>query len=212
MMLVEEGCHVILISSRPRTSIQSAVCWEVVNLEDKEKIQSLTNMMDSVDHCCFLAAKKQQSEGSGNVRTVNRLIDRNSSDAFVNSKCPSAVYISGLSIFQSTPSETITEDSIPKPPDDYTQSKLAGEKYFGSTSHRQGKTLRILRLNAPYGPGMIPNAVVHKFISRAIADKALILHGDGSREQHFTWVGDCCRAIRILLRRAGYTIFAVQKK
>ena len=146
-MFVEEGFNVVLISSKPRSSIHSSVCWEVINLEDKENIEPLIKAMDGVDHCCFLAAKKTRSHESKNLRTVNRLIDSISFEAFVNSKCPSAVYISGLSIFQSTPSETITEDSIPNPPDDYTQSKLAGEKYFEITSRPAGKTWRILNLS-----------------------------------------------------------------
>ena len=94
------------------------------------------------------------------------------------------------------------EDSRPDPPDAYTSSKLAGERIFSRAAGKD-KHLWILRVNAPYGPGMPDHAVVCKFLQLARQGRPLPVWGDGSREQHFTWVGDFCRAVEMLPKTAA---------
>jgi UDP-glucose 4-epimerase len=198
LSLLKEGHSVHLISSQKMTSSDTSVCWETMNLEDYNELDRLRKIMDHTDHCCFLAARKPLSNGSDDLLRRNRLIDELSADAFASSNCASGIYISGLSIFPASIIEEVTEDTMPNPTTDYAQSKLTGEEIFQKACELAGKDWKILRLNAPYGPAMFPDAVIHKFLFRAIAGNDLTLYGDGQRTQHFTWVEDCCKAIKIL--------------
>ncbi len=201
LSFIREGHKVYLISSRQMSSPDPSVSWETINLEDHNEFDRLKRIMDHTDQCCFLATRKPLSNISDNLLKRNRLIDELSADAFASSNCASGIYVSGLSIFPASINEDVTEETIPSPMTAYTQSKLTGEKIFQKACKQAGKEWKILRLNAPYGPTMFPDAVIHKFLSRAIAGDDLILYGDGQRTQHFTWIEDCCKAIKILFNK-----------
>lgn len=203
LSFVREGHSVHLISSRRISSIDPSVEWETINLENRNEFDRLKKTMDHMDHCCFLAVKKPLLNSSEDLLKRNRLIDEISADAFADSNCASGIYVSGLSIFSASVVEGITEETKPHPMTVYTQSKLNGENIFQKACELAGKHWKILRLNAPYGPAMFADAVIHRFLSRAIAGEDLILYGDGKRTQHFTWIADCCKAIKILFNKEG---------
>lgn len=201
LSLIKEGHSVYLISSRKIASSDTSIFWETMNLEDYNGVDRLRRIMDRTDHCCFLAARKPSSISSDDLLRRNGLIDKLSADAFARSNCASCIYVSGLSVFASSITEGVTEDTVPYPMTPYTQSKLNGEKIFQEACDLAGKKWRILRINAPYGPAMFHNAVIHKLLSRAIRGEDLILYGDGQRTQHFTWIEDCCKAMKILFNK-----------
>ena len=199
--LVDQGHNVCLLSSSPRTATRSDATWETLDLRDTAAVGALTKLMDDADHCCLLAAVKPAPGRNSDVLAQNEQIDRISSQAFSKSRCPSGIYVSGLSVFSHRRTEMVTEDTPPDPDTDYTRSKFLGEKIFQDASDRASKTWRILRINAPYGPAMVPHAVVRAFLTAAMAGQPLYLFGRGERRQHFTWAGDCADAMSLLFER-----------
>lgn len=203
LALAEKGEAVIALSSQARKGLHPGISWERLNLEMPSAACEALKLMDRADYCCFLAARKPQPGEDKDVCGPNQRIDALTSKAFAASRCPSALYVSGLSIFGGTSSGEVTERSRPHPATPYTISKLSGERLFQRASEGAGKKWKILRINAPYGPGMSPYAVVHTFLANALAGKDLLVHGDGTREQQFTWVGDFCEAVALLMTQAN---------
>jgi len=199
MFFLKEGHHVTILSSQKRISNNPFLRWIKMDLKDKKNLYSLKKEMDQADHCCFLAAEKPVPKKTKNILDTNRRIDDLSSDAFAECECESGIYLSGLSIYSGLFEESITERSFPHPLNDYTRSKLVGENMFKAKCECTKKKCRILRINAPYGPGNDPNHVIQQFLSNATRHKPLTVKGNGSRIQQFTWVGDCSRTIGILL-------------
>lgn len=199
LAFAEKGATVIAVSSKARHRVHPAISWERLNLELPSACSEALTLMDRADYCCFLAARKPQPGEDKDVRGPNQRIDALTSKVFAASRCPSAVYVSGLSIFGGSVAGEVTERSRPHPATPYTISKLSGERLFQRASEGAGKQWKILRINAPYGPGMPAHAVVHTFLANALAGKDLLVHGDGTRQQQFTWVGDFCEAVALLM-------------
>lgn len=171
---------------------------QALDLEDQSNLPRLVQLLKQVEVCYFLAARKHPSH-PGLLLQQNRQIDNLCATAWLESKCHQAVYVSGQAILGSAQPGPITEESIPKPTCEYHSAKKAGEDIMQNAAREGGDSLFILRVNAPYGPGMDTNAVVAKFLKQAILGREITVFGDGSRQQHFTWVYDFCRAAELIL-------------
>ena len=192
---LDHGRKVIAVSTKPCIWKHSALEWLQVDLTGFQSETVLRSALDESDYCCLLAAVKPNYMHDGiSIWEQNELIDRVSSSAWATSKCLNALYLGGLSIFPDDKRLCVDENSVPDPTSFYTRSKLHGERIFKAEADRSGKQWKIMRINAPYGPGMIQRAVVHHFLLQAAAGNPLTVFDQGQREQHFTWVGDCCEA------------------
>lgn len=191
--LLESGHRVTTISSSSPFFSSKSFTHIQFDLSNENNIHHLTDLLSSSDHCIFLAAKKPV----GNVDytfEINQKIDFLCAKAFSLSDCNSCVYLSGLSLF-TKPFELVNEFTDPSPDTPYTSSKLYGENLFLNIANSIGKMSRILRIQAPYGPGMPEHAVVYRFLNLAQHNQPITIFGDGDRIQQFTWVGDCSEAI-----------------
>lgn len=192
------GHQLRLVSSQARRSADARLSWHRIDLERPNAMASLGELMLDVDLCLFLAARIPFPQPIADVFTRNKTIDSISAAAFAASGCPRAVYLSGMSVFSSTQDQPVDERSIPEPQTDYIRSKLYGEELFLDAGQRAGSRVQVLRVQAPYGPGAPPDSVIQVFVRNCLAGRPLQVHGDGSRCQHFTWVGDICRAVDLL--------------
>ncbi|MEW6587010.1 MAG: NAD(P)-dependent oxidoreductase [Nitrospirota bacterium] len=189
------GRKVIGVSRKPCVWEHPALGWLQVDLTAPEGERSLRSALDESSFCCLLAAVKPDTvREKSSVPHQNQTIDGVSSAAFADSKCPNGLYLGGLSIFPDDKGLSVDEDSIPAPTSPYTKSKLYGERMFKAAANSSRKNWKILRINAPYGPGMTERAVVHRFLVEAAKGQPLTVFDQGQREQHFTWVGDCAEA------------------
>ena len=75
----------------------------------------------------------------------------------------------------------------------YTVTKLAGEMSAISYNRLYGQEFTILRFGIPYGPGARMGTVITEFVRRALANKPLIIHGEGSQSRYFIHVADLAR-------------------
>jgi hypothetical protein len=77
----------------------------------------------------------------------------------------------------------------------YTATKLAGEMYCRSYAELYGLDYTILRFGIPYGPRCRPEAVVPKFVAKALNGDALTVAGDGSQSRRFVYVEDLAQGV-----------------
>ncbi len=97
------------------------------------------------------------------------------------------------------------ENAAPLPVSPYAASKLATEAYTLSYSHSFGLPALVFRFFNVFGPlqsaGHAYAAVVPTFISCALADRPLPVHGDGTQTRDFTFVGTVVTVLTEALRR-----------
>ena len=97
------------------------------------------------------------------------------------------------------------ENAAPLPVSPYAASKLATEAYALSYSHSFGLPVLVFRFFNVFGPlqsaGHAYAAVVPTFVSCALADRPLPVHGDGTQTRDFTFVGTVVTVLTEALRR-----------
>jgi UDP-glucose 4-epimerase len=84
----------------------------------------------------------------------------------------------------------------------YGVSKLAAEKYAMACWKGYGYPVVVVRNFNTYGPnqntGFSDAAVIANFVIKALTNKPLVVHGDGSQTRDFTYVGDAARAYEMI--------------
>lgn len=107
----------------------------------------------------------------------------------------------------------LREFQLPKPLSIYGVSKLAGESLGRVYAAGLGLTSVSLRFTNVYGPwSMHKISFIHYVIKQLLADKKVVVYGDGEQTRDFIFVEDACRAIYLALTNeavGGYGLFHV---
>ncbi len=108
------------------------------------------------------------------------------------------VYASSSSIYGDNPTLPKVETMEPMPLSPYAVSKLAAEQYCRVFHQLYGFETVALRYFNVFGPRQDPNsfysAVIPKFISAALQNKPLTVHGDGLQSRDFTYIANVVNA------------------
>lgn len=90
----------------------------------------------------------------------------------------------------------VHEEMVPKPISPYGASKLFGEGYLSAYFGAYGMKTIGLRFSNVYGPRSYhKGSVVAQFMKSILANKELVVFGDGSQTRDFVYVDDVCKAI-----------------
>jgi nucleoside-diphosphate-sugar epimerase len=108
------------------------------------------------------------------------------------------VYASSCAVYGDSPTVPKREDLLPAPLSPYAASKLAGEYYCRVFYEVYGLETVCLRYFNVFGPRQDPlspyAAVIPKFITLALANKPLVVYGDGEQSRDFSFVADVVEA------------------
>ncbi len=83
----------------------------------------------------------------------------------------------------------------------YAVSKLSGEHFVHSYFHELKMPVVIVRPFNIYGPRQIGEGAIHNFVTRALADKDLIIYGDGSQIRAWCYVEDLVDGLILCLEK-----------
>ena len=94
-----------------------------------------------------------------------------------------------------------------EPNSPYSASKAAGDHLVRAYHHTYGLPVLTTNCSNNYGPYQFPEKLIPLCILNALAGKALPIYGDGRQVRDWLYVGDHCRAIRLVLEggRPGET-------
>jgi nucleoside-diphosphate-sugar epimerase len=116
------------------------------------------------------------------------------------------VYASSSSVYGDSPILPKQEDQACRPMSPYAVSKLAAENYCVAFNKVYGLDTVSLRYFNVFGPRQDPEsqyaAVIPKFITRAMRNEPLEVHGDGLQSRDFTYIDDVVNA-NLLAAKAG---------
>jgi UDP-glucose 4-epimerase len=112
---------------------------------------------------------------------------------------PRFVYVSSSEVYGTASSVPMTEEHPTFPSTVYGSSKLAGECYARTFHGTYGYPTVVVRPFNTYGPRSHHEGdsgeVVPKFILRCLADRPMVIFGDGTQTRDFTYVTDSARGI-----------------
>jgi UDP-glucose 4-epimerase len=102
------------------------------------------------------------------------------------------VVASSSSVYGANPTLPKHEELTPQPLSPYAASKLATEAYALAYQHSFGLGVLVFRFFNVFGPlqdaGHAYAAVIPAFVSAALADEPLPVHGDGMQTRDFTFI------------------------
>ena len=93
----------------------------------------------------------------------------------------------------------ISENDKPIPITTYGISKFAAEEYIKAYSRNYGLDYTIFRLFNVYGDEQNVDWVLPEFVSKAIKNQEIIIHGDGSQIRSFCYVSDIANGFSLAL-------------
>jgi len=112
---------------------------------------------------------------------------------------PKFVYVSSSEVYGTAQRVPMTEDHPTFPSTVYGGSKLAGEAYTRAYHRTYGFPTVVVRPFNTYGPRSHHEGdsgeVIPKFILRCLAEKPMVIFGDGTQTRDFTYVSDSARGI-----------------
>jgi UDP-glucose 4-epimerase len=108
------------------------------------------------------------------------------------------VYASSSSVYGDDPTLPKVETQTPRPISPYAASKIMGEYYCRIYSQLYGLETVSLRYFNVFGPRQDPEskyaAVIPRFITAALANQPLEVHGDGLQSRDFTYIDNVVAA------------------
>lgn len=188
------------LSTGLESNLRGASCQLVVgSITDFDLTSGLAESVTSIVH---LGALGSVPRSVGNPRAsyeVNSLGTLNILEAARKHGVPHVVVASSSSVYGSNPTSPKSEQDWTVPLSPYGASKLSAESLALSYASTYGLGVLALRFFNVYGPGQTAGhdyaAVIPKFISAALSDKPLTLHGDGSQSRDFTFVASIAETL-----------------
>ncbi|WP_138496205.1 dTDP-glucose 4,6-dehydratase [Paenibacillus pinistramenti] len=92
-----------------------------------------------------------------------------------------------------------TEETPLAPNSPYSASKASGDLLVRAYHETFGLPVNITRCSNNYGPYQFPEKLIPLMISRALADEALPVYGDGMNIRDWLYVEDHCSAIDLVI-------------
>lgn len=94
-----------------------------------------------------------------------------------------------------------TESTPYAPNSPYSASKAASDHLVRSFHHTYGLPVLTTNCSNNYGPYHFPEKLIPLIIARTLAGEPLPVYGDGRNVRDWLFVGDHCRAIRMVLEK-----------
>jgi len=109
------------------------------------------------------------------------------------------IHISTSEVYGTAEQEKMNEDHPLKPMSPYASAKCGADRLIYSYWTTYKLPVTIVRPFNNFGPRQHLEKVTPRFITSAILDEALAVHGDGLASRDFVYVEDVCRALDKLL-------------
>jgi len=162
----------------------------------------LVEIAAGVDHIVHLAAIGSVPRSISSPRPTHEANITGTFNVLEASRQNSVGHVivaSSSSVYGSNPKLPRSEFDWTRPLSPYAVSKLATEAYANAYASSYGMKTTAFRLFNVFGPKQRSDhpyaAVIPKFVSAALSDLPLTIHGNGTQTRDFTFVESVCDAI-----------------
>lgn len=188
------------LSTGLETNLEGTTCDLVVgSILDQNLLAKVATGANHVVHLAAIGSVPRSVSAPRPTHDANITGTLNVLEAARNLSVNHVIVASSSSVYGSNPSLPRSEFDWTRPLSPYAVSKQATEAYANAYSSAYGMKTAAFRFFNVYGPHQRADhpyaAVIPRFISAALANNPLIVHGDGSQTRDFTFVESVCEAI-----------------
>ena len=171
------------------------------NICDSELVYALMERADAVVH---LAAESHVSRSIYNNRIffeTDVLGTQTVANAVVKhyKTVERFIHVSSSEVYGTATKIPLTEEHPLNPTSPYASAKAAADRLVYAYCQTYEIPAVIVRPFNNYGPRQHLEKVVARFVTRALRNEPLVVHGDGFDTRDWMYVEDCCRALDLAL-------------
>lgn len=188
------------LSTGLSSNLQGSRCNLVVgSILDEEVLAEAVSEADHIVHLAAIGSVPRSIAAPRPTHEANITGTLNVLEAARAGSVSHIIVASSSSVYGSNPNLPRSEFDWTRPLSPYAASKLASEAYASAYAVSYDLRIAALRFFNVYGPRQRSDhpyaAVIPKFISAALTDVPLQIHGDGNQTRDFTYVDSICEAI-----------------
>jgi dTDP-glucose 4,6-dehydratase len=166
-------------------------------------VQDVTEALDGVDVIVNAAAESHVSksieQGGAEFVTTNVVGTQVLLDAIREQPVERFILISSSEVYGTAEAAPMDEEHALNPRSPYAATKAGADRLAYSYWTTYGLPIVIVRPFNNYGPRQHPEKVVPRFITQALADEPLTVHGDGHASRDWLYVNDDAEAIEAVI-------------
>lgn len=106
----------------------------------------------------------------------------------------------GPFVYKASEDDMTTQGPVSQPRWVYSVSKLSGEYLALGYAKECNMRVTIVRPFNIYGPGQIGEGAIHNFVTRAIMNEPIVVHGDGTQIRSWCYITDLLDAVLRILK------------
>lgn len=179
------------------------------NINDFKSLKRSLRNCDVLIHLAASLGVINTEENPVSTLDTNIIGTRNVLEACRINNVKKIIFSSSSETYGEPIKTPIEENDPPIPITMYGVSKLAAEEYIKAYSKTFGLHFTIFRLFNVYGDQQATDWVVPEFTTRAIQNKDIIIHGDGTQIRAFSHVTDVARAFSLALNKGNGEIINI---
>lgn len=177
----------------------------VASILDREALDSALDGVAAVVHLAARPSVPRSLEDPIATHESNATGTLQVLEAVRRAGRPHVILASSSSVYGSSPHLPKHEDLTPSPVSPYAASKLAAEAYALAHARSFGLDVLAFRFFNVFGPLQRADhayaAVIPAFVSAALADRPLPVHGDGTQSRDFTFVDSVAAVVADAVER-----------
>lgn len=207
-LLLDKGYHVINIDKRTYAARKDLSFEKYSNYElIEEDICLLKHLPSNISHIVSFAAESHVDNSilantiffESNTRGVYNILElirsKDTSDR------PTLIYISTDEVYGDILNGSSKETDILNPSNPYSATKAAAEQLVNGWERTYGLKVRVCRSSNNYGFGQYPEKLIPKTVNLVSRDIKMTIHGTGLYQREWTYVGDNCEAILLVMEK-----------
>src|SRR5690349_22537956 len=170
------------------------------DIRDKELVRQLVDEVDVIVNAAAEShVEKSIEEGASEFVTTNVEGTQILLDAIRETPVERFILISSSEVYGTAEYAPMDEEHPLNPRSPYAATKAGGDRLAYSYYVTYGLPIVIVRPFNNYGPRQHPEKVVPRFITQALADEPLTIHGDGHASRDWLYVLDDAAAIEAVI-------------
>jgi len=188
------------LSTGLRSNLDGLRCNLVVgSILDSKLLSEITDGVDHIVHLAAIGSVPRSISAPRPTHEANVTGTLNVLEAAREHSVNHVIVASSSSVYGSNPNLPRSEFDWTRPLSPYAVSKQATEAYANAYASSYGMKTVAFRFFNVYGPRQRPDhpyaAVIPRFISAAMSDIPLTIHGEGTQTRDFTFVESVCEVI-----------------
>jgi len=170
------------------------------DIRDAELVRQVVAEVDVIVNAAAEShVEKSIAEGASEFVTTNVEGTQILLDAVRAAPVERFVLISSSEVYGTSESAPMTEEHPLNPRSPYAATKAGADRLAYSYFVTYGLPIVILRPFNNYGPRQHPEKVIPRFVTSALSDEPLTVHGDGHASRDWLYVDDDAEAIEAVI-------------